>query len=130
MAPKKALTQIGERVEADFFDIEFNDLTDTPAPTPSTALKRSKHAKKLATFGVATSGFVYIDIYTGRIGGTLVNSKASALTLVQSTHQDFKIIITQFSFFPLIKVFCINPSFESQLRMYSNTYSIPTFTVR
>jgi len=90
MAPKKALTQIGERVEADFFDIEFNDITDTPTPTPSTASKRSKHAKKLATFGGATAGFVYIDVYTGRIGGTLVNSKASALTLVQSTHQDFK----------------------------------------
>ena len=73
-----------------FFDIKINDITDTSTSTPSTAPKRSKQAKKLATFGGATAGFLYIDVYTGRIGGTLVNSKASALTLVQSTLQDFK----------------------------------------
>ena len=130
LAPKKVLTQIGERVEADFIDIEFNDITYTPTPTPSTASKRSKQAKILTTFGGVTASLLNIDVYIGRIGGTLVDSTASALTLVQSTHQDFKIISTQFSFFPLIKVFYINPSFESQLRMYSNIHSIPIFTVR
>ena len=77
------LTQIGERVEADFFDTEFNDITDTPTPTPSTASKRSKHAKKFATFGGATAGFVYIDVYTGRFQCLCPHPRSIH-------HQDFK----------------------------------------
>ena len=37
-APKQLLTRCGERIEADFFEPEFNNIscTDTPDPKPST----------------------------------------------------------------------------------------------
>jgi hypothetical protein len=89
-APKKPLTRCGERIEADFFEPEFNDIDynlpppDTQNP-PDTPRPRSKKLKKLQSFGGATAGYVYIDVYSGYVNGILVTSMKQPLTLVQST---------------------------------------------
>ena len=56
-APKQLLTRCGERIEADFLEPEFNDIsyTDTPDSSPPTPSAQSKKVKKLPTFGGATS---------------------------------------------------------------------------
>lgn len=89
MAPKEVLTTVGERVEADFFDIEFNELPDVTEETTPATTRRKKHPKKLASHGGAIAAYVYIDVYTGYIGGTLVTSLANPLPLVQSTVHEF-----------------------------------------
>ena len=92
-APKPLLTHCGQRIEADFFEAEFNDLPtmdDTlTSTTPLTPTQRSK-LKKLKTFGGATAAYVYIDVFTGFVNGILVTSMAKPLLLVQSTIQAFK----------------------------------------
>jgi len=88
-APKQLLTRCGERIEADFFEPEFNDIsyTDTPDPSPPTPSAQSKKVKKLPTFGGATSGYVYICAFSGYVNGVLVNSMKNPLPLVQATVQ-------------------------------------------
>ena len=92
-APKPLLTHCGQRIEADFFEAEFNDLPtmdDTlTSTTPLTPTQRSK-LKKLKIFGGATAAYVYIDVFTGFVSGILVTSMAKPLLLVQSTIQAFK----------------------------------------
>ena len=87
--PKQPLTRCGERIEADFFEPEFNDIsyTDTPDPSPPTPSAQSKKVKKLPTFGGATSGYVYICAFSGYVNGVLVNSMKNPLPLVQATVQ-------------------------------------------
>ena len=91
-APKPQLTHVGQRIEADFFEAEFNDLgslDDTASPAPLTSLQRSK-LRKLKTFGGAIAAYVYIDVYSGIVDGALVTSMAKPLPLVQSTVAAFK----------------------------------------
>ena len=90
-APKPILTHCGQRIEADFFEAEFNDLTsvnDTTEP-PLTSTQRSK-LRKLRSYGGATAAYVYIDVYSGCVDGILVNSMAKPLPLVQATVKAFK----------------------------------------
>ena len=84
----------GQRIEADFFEPEFNDISaldDTSEP-PLSSTQRSK-LKKLKSFGGALAGYVYIiDVYTGHVDGILVNSSmAKPLPLVKATVQAFKV---------------------------------------
>jgi hypothetical protein len=90
-APKPILAHCGQRIEADFFETEFNDLNsvhDTSEP-PLTSTQRSK-LKKLKSYGGATAAYIYIDVYSGCVDGILVNSMAKPLPLVHATVKTFK----------------------------------------
>ena len=91
-APKPILTHCGQRVEADFFEPEFNDISslDETSEPPLSSTQRSK-LKKIKSFGGASAGYVYIDVYTGNVDGILVNSMAKPLPLVKATVQAFKV---------------------------------------
>jgi len=90
-APKPVLTHCGQRIEADFFEPEFNDLNsfDETSQPPLTSTQRSK-LKKIKSYGGAIAAYVYIDVYSGCVDGILVNSMAKPLPLVQATVQAFK----------------------------------------
>ena len=90
-APKPILTHCGQRIEADFFEPEFNDLTsiDETSEAPLTSTQRAK-LRKIKSFGGAIAGYAYIDVYTGCADGILVNSMAKPLPLVKATVQSFK----------------------------------------
>ena len=90
-APKPILTHCGQRIEADFFEPEFNDLTsiDDTSEAPLTSTQRAK-LRKIKSFGGAIAGYAYIDVYTGCADGILVNSMAKPLPLVKATVQSFK----------------------------------------
>ena len=91
-APKPVLTHCGQRLEADFFEPEFNDISARDATSKSSlsSSQRSK-LKKLKSFGGAIAGYTYIDVYTGHVDGILVNSIAKPLPLVKATVQAFKV---------------------------------------
>eukprot|EP01036_Dinobryon_divergens_P039047 gene39047-51372_t len=84
-APPVPLTHCGQRIEADYFEAEFNDIpyTDTPDPTPAPTSKPKK-VKKLPSFGGATAGYVYLDVHSGYVNGILVTSMKNPLPLVQA----------------------------------------------
>jgi hypothetical protein len=91
-APKPVLTHCGQRIEADFFEPEFNDISaldDTSEP-PFSSIQRSK-LKKLKSFGGALAGYVYTDVFTDHVDGTLLNSMAKPLPLVKATVRAFKV---------------------------------------
>ena len=91
-APKPVLTHCGQRIEADFFETEFNDISalDETSEQPLSSTQRSK-LKKLKSFGGAIAGYAYIDVFTGLVDGILVNSMAKPLPLVKATLQAFKV---------------------------------------
>ena len=74
-AQKEPLTRCGQRIEADFFETEFNELD------------YSASAKKLKSFGGATAEYAWIDCTTGYAGGILVTSMKNPLLVVKSTIQ-------------------------------------------
>ena len=86
-APPVPLTHCGQRIEADYFEAEFNDIpyTDTPDPTPAATTTKPKKVKKLPSFGGATAGYVYLDVHSGYVNGILVTSMKNPLPLVQAT---------------------------------------------
>ena len=82
----------GQRIEADFFEPEFNDISaldDTSEP-PFSSIQRSK-LKKLKSFGGALAGYVYTDVFTDHVDGKLLNSMAKPLPLVKATVRAFKV---------------------------------------
>eukprot|EP01036_Dinobryon_divergens_P033733 gene33733-43594_t len=54
------LTQCGQRIEADFFKVNFNDLKSVDE-TSAPPLMTSTQCKKLRSYGGATAALVYID---------------------------------------------------------------------
>ena len=89
-APKQPITHIGQRIEADFFEAEFNELPDPTTPPAMPTSKPRSQLRKLSTFGGATAAYVYIDVYTGYVNGLLVTSMANPLPLVKATVEAFK----------------------------------------
>jgi hypothetical protein len=59
--PKPVLTKVGQRVEVDYFECEFNEETEKQK-----ADKRLK-VTKLPTHGGVTSAFIVLDVYTGSV---------------------------------------------------------------
>jgi hypothetical protein len=82
-APKEILTSPGQRIEADYFEPEFNDVDYSATADPS--LPPPKKLKKLQSFGGARAKYAWLDCYTGYANGILVTSMKNSLPLVQST---------------------------------------------
>ena len=82
-APKEVLTSPGQRIEADYFEPEFNDVDYSATADPS--LPPPKKLKKLQSFGGARAKYAWLDCYTGYANGILVTSMKNSLPLVQST---------------------------------------------
>jgi hypothetical protein len=85
-AQKDPLTRRGQRLEADFFESEFNDLDYSSTVDPQIQLPPKK-LKKLQSFGGARARYAWIDCYTGYCNGILVTSMKNPLLLVKSTVQ-------------------------------------------
>jgi hypothetical protein len=85
-APLPQLTHVGQRVEADFMESEFNDTV--PHSTSGTTPRR---VRKLATHGGAIAAFVAIDSFSGHVYGHLVSSLANAVEQVTLLHNRYRI---------------------------------------
>lgn len=87
MSERAPLTKVGEYVEMDFMECDFNEESPTAAVATSleqqNGLKKRKKAAKLATHGGAIAGNVWVDAYSGYVGGELVKSTARPIELVR-----------------------------------------------
>jgi len=87
MSERAPLTKVGEYVEMDFMECDFNEENPTAAVATSleqqNGLKKRKKAAKLATHGGAIAGNVWVDAYSGYVGGELVKSTARPIELVR-----------------------------------------------
>ena len=89
MAPPVPITFIGQRVEADYFETEFNEeVTETITKEGMTTTKT--HVKKLASHGNALACFVSIDVFSGKVHGRLVPSMKHSLDHVQYVIESYK----------------------------------------
>jgi hypothetical protein len=70
MAPPKILTSVGQRVEADYFQCDFN--------------KREMN-------GCAIAAYISVDVYSGYITGRLVKSMAQPVDRVRETVDIFRV---------------------------------------
>ena len=77
MAPKQTLTQVGQRVEADYMFTDFNMVI-------------SKRTVKIPTLGGAIAGFVTVDCFSDYIHGNLVSSVADSVDQIKHVHQQYK----------------------------------------
>lgn len=82
MAPRKELFSVGERVEADFMQCEFNEILYEDS--------LQKKTVKLQTFGGATAAYVCVDVYSGYVHGWLVDSVANSVNQVKRTVDTYK----------------------------------------
>ena len=89
MAPPVPITFIGQQVEADYFETEFNEeVTETITKEGMTTTKT--HVKKLASHGNALACFVSIDVFSGKVHGRLVPSMKHSLDHVQYVIESYK----------------------------------------
>jgi len=89
MAPPVPITFVGQRVEADYFETEFNEeVTETTTKEGKTTTKT--HVKKLASHGNALACFVSIDVFSGKVHGRLVPSMKHSLDNVQYVIESYK----------------------------------------
>ena len=83
MAAKEVLTYVGQRIEADFFQCEFNE-------TMMNEDSSQKKTIKLATIGGAVAAYICVDAYSGYPHGWLVENMANTVTQVKRTVDLFK----------------------------------------
>lgn len=85
---------VGDCVEADFVQCEFNDDAELTSGVTSTtigsAISSLKKVKKLPTFGNAIAAFVSYDCYSGFVHGKLVASVAKPVECVKETVEYYK----------------------------------------
>ena len=79
MTKPHVYTRIGERVEMDFMECDFNEES---IESDGTSVMRKK-VKKLATFGGAIAAWVAYDVFSGFVTGKLVTSVAKAWMCVK-----------------------------------------------
>ena len=84
MAPPVPITYVGQRVEADYFETEFNEEV-TETLTKDGQIFTKTHVKKLTSHGNALAYFVSIDVFPGKVHGRLVQSMKHSLDHVQYT---------------------------------------------
>lgn len=71
---------VGDRVEIDVMEYEFN----------MSRKSTEKKSKKLPTFGGAIAAAVCVDVDSGKIFGTLLQTTANSVDYVREFHQQFK----------------------------------------
>ena len=77
MAPKEALTHVGQRLESDYMFTDFNMVV-------------SKRTVKIPTLGGAIAGFVTVDCHSDYVHGNLVPSVADSVDQIKHVHQQYK----------------------------------------
>ena len=82
MAPPVKVSQCGERVEADYFYCEFNEVVESPENQPNSSRKVTR---KLISHGGAVAAYVTVDVYSGYVHGQLVKDLSNTLTQVKQT---------------------------------------------
>ena len=87
MAPKEKLTHVGQRVEADYFESEFNESFLSDSSTLSGPAR--KKVSKLATHGGAIAGFVAVDCFSGKVTGRLVQNMANSVDQVEFVYDTY-----------------------------------------
>lgn len=90
MAPKAKLDHCGQRVEADYFESEFNDPSAVLTSTDTFSSARKK-VGKLPTHGGAVAAFVAIDAYSSYVHGQLVRNLQDAVEQVKSIVDMYRI---------------------------------------
>ncbi len=88
MAPPEKISKIGQRVEADFFQSDFNEETLVATSDSSNS---KKQASKLASHGGAIAMYMDIDVYSGYVHGCLVKSTANAHEFVKGTVSNYRL---------------------------------------
>jgi len=83
MAPIKEVKAVGERVEADYMQFDFND-------TVIDEKSKQKKTVKLPSHGGATGAYLSIDVYSGMVHGRLVSSVSGSVTRVKETVETYK----------------------------------------
>ena len=92
MAPPVPVTYVGQRVEADYFETEFNEEVVIDKVNKEGLITKQTHVKKLASHGNALACFVAVDVYSGKVHGRLVPNMKDAIDhvkyVVESYHRD------------------------------------------
>jgi len=84
MAPKAVLKEVGDRVEADFFQAEFNEIIEE-------GISKQKKTVKLLSHGEASGAYICVDVFSGYPHGWLVNSFAETKNQVKRTVDVYKV---------------------------------------
>ena len=89
MAPRPSLTHCGQRVEADYFECDFNDPSTVITTAEGAATARRKLGK-LPSHGGAIAAFVSIDAYSGYVHGRLVNNLRDSVDHVKFVREKYR----------------------------------------
>jgi hypothetical protein len=99
MAPSPQLTHRGQRVEADFFECEFNDPSSALLQSAEALSAARKRLGKLPSHGGAVAAFVSVDAYTGAVHGRLVANLKAPVQHVRWVHQQYALCGCQIELF-------------------------------
>lgn len=83
MAPKELITYVGQRVEADYMQCEFNEIIHDDKT-------KTKQTIKISTHGEGIAAYVTVDVYSGLLHGTIVKSVKDSVERVRETVNIYK----------------------------------------
>jgi hypothetical protein len=91
MSEQEKILTIGQSIEMDFMESDYNDDsgTITTEDGSDSGIKR-KRIKKLPTHGGAIAACVTVDCYSGYVMGKLVKSTAKSVEIVREIIDEFK----------------------------------------
>ena len=89
MAPRPSLTHCGQRVEADYFECDFNDPSTVITTAEGAATARRK-VGKLPSHGGAIAAFVSINAYSGFVYERLVNNLRDSVDHVKFVREKYR----------------------------------------
>ena len=90
MAPPVPVTYVGQRVEADYFETEFNEEVVIDRVNKDGLIIKQTHLKKLASHGNALACFVAVDVYSGKVHGRLVPNMKDAIEHVKYVVESYQ----------------------------------------
>ena len=90
MAPPVQVTYVGQRVEADYFEIEYNEEVVIERVNKDGIIIKQTHVKKLASHGNALACFVAVDVYSGKVHGRLVPNMKDAIDHVKYVVESYQ----------------------------------------
>ena len=91
MAPPVQVTYVGQRVEADYFETEYNEEVVIDRVNKDGLIIKQTHVKKLASHGNALACFVAVDVYSGKVHGRLVPNMKDAIDHVKYVVESYQI---------------------------------------
>ena len=89
LTEQEELTDIGQVVQADFLESDFNQVEENEQRHEDSTILKKKRTKKLPTHGGAVAAFLVVDGYSQYLIGTLVKSTANAAELVKETIAEY-----------------------------------------